>query len=216
MSGKDWRAFGKSGCLHQNSFEHWIGVSLLQSDVHIQGSVLLPNTKYILHSRNAANQRFSSKDSLKVIGNILLQWWANREQEQKELSPVDIVNPCPSPAVAPARRSPCHSSTPQVRMSCVQGISGKTSGRGSNMANLPSEFVERCINYDGFYPSVKYDPSKKEQRVACSVCKRKTPQFCWKCRRPLFNEVPLKGVGRDDTKYQKHFSVKVPVLKTRL
>ena len=43
LSGKDWRAFGQSGCLHQDSFEHWIGVSLLQSDVHIQGSVLLSN-----------------------------------------------------------------------------------------------------------------------------------------------------------------------------
>ena len=60
---------------------------------------------------------------------------------------------------------------------------------------------------------MKYDPAKKEQRVASSVCKRKTAQFCWKCRRPLCNEAPLKGVGRDGTKYPKHFSVKVPVLK---
>ena len=45
------------------------------------------------------------------------------------------------------------------------------------------------------------------------MCKRKTAQFCWKCRRPLCNEAPLKGVGRDGTKYPKHFSVKVPVLK---
>ena len=45
----------------------------------------------LLHSRNAANQRFSSKDSLKVIGNILLQW-ANQKKEQEELSPVELIN----------------------------------------------------------------------------------------------------------------------------
>ena len=98
-------------------------------------------------------------------------------------------------------------------MPCVQGISDKTPGRGSNMANLPPEFVESCVNCDSTYPSVKYDPSKREQRVACSVCKRKTAQFCWNSRRPLCNEAPLKGVGRDDTKYPKNFSVNMPVLK---
>ena len=30
----------------------------------------------------------------------------------------------------------------------------------------------------------------------------------------MFNEALLKGVGRDGTKYPKHFSVKVPVLKS--
>ena len=40
---KNWRAFGQSDCLHQDSFEHWIGVSSLQSAVHVPGSVLLPN-----------------------------------------------------------------------------------------------------------------------------------------------------------------------------
>ena len=45
------------------------------------------------------------------------------------------------------------------------------------------------------------------------MCKRKTAQFCWKCRCPLCNEAPLKGVDRNGTKYPKHFSVKVPVLK---
>ena len=123
----------------------------------------------LLHSRNAANQKFSSKDLLKVIGNIMLEW-ANQEKEQEGLFPVEIVNNCPSPAVAPARRSAHHSSsTAQVKMLCVQGISGKTPGRDSVMDNLPSEFVECCFNCDGTYPSMKYDPSKKEQRVACSV-----------------------------------------------
>ena len=98
-------------------------------------------------------------------------------------------------------------------MPCVQGISGKTPGRDSVMANLAPEFVERCVNCDDTYPSVKYDPSKKEQRVACSVCTRKMAQFCWKCRRHLCNKTPLKGVGRGGTKYPKNFSVKVPVLK---
>ena len=60
---------------------------------------------------------------------------------------------------------------------------------------------------------MKYDPLKKEQRVACSVCRRKTAQFCWKCRRHVCNEAPLKGRGRDGKKYPKNFSVKVPVLK---
>ena len=82
----------------------------------------------LLHSRNAANQKFSSKDLLKVIGNIMLEW-ANQEKEQEGLFPVEIVNNCPSPAVAPARRSVRHSSTPQVKIPCVQGISGKTLSR---------------------------------------------------------------------------------------
>ena len=129
------------------------------------------------------------------------------------MSPVEIMNVCPSPATQPARRSARNSSTPQVRMPCVQGISGKTPGRGSVMDNLPAEFVERCVNCEGTFPSMKYDPLKKEQRVACSVCRRKTAQFCWKCRRHLCNEAPLKGRGRDGKKYPKNFSVKVPVLK---
>ena len=33
------------------------------------------------------------------------------------------------------------------------------------------------------------------------------------CPQTDSNEAPLKGVGRDGTKYPKHFSVKVPVLK---
>ena len=98
-------------------------------------------------------------------------------------------------------------------MPCVQGISGKTPGKGSNMLNLNPEFVERCVECDGTYPSMKYDPLKKEQRIACSICKHRTTQFCWKCRRYLCNEAPLKGMGRDGTKYPKNFSVKVPVLK---
>ena len=84
---------------------------------------------------------------------------------------MEIVNTCLSPAVAPARRSARHSSTPQVKMPCVQGISGKIPGRGSNMANLAPDFVERCVNCDGTYPSMKHDPWKKKQRIACSVCK---------------------------------------------
>ena len=114
----------------------------------------------LLHIRNVANQRFFSKDSLKVFSNILLDW-ANQEKEQEELSPVEIVNTCPSPAVAPARRSARHSSTPQVKMPCVQGMSSRSPGRGINMANLAPEFVEWCVNCDGTYPSMKHDPSKR-------------------------------------------------------
>ena len=127
----------------------------------------------LLHSRNAANQRFLSKDSLKVIGNILLEW-THQEKEQEELSPVEIVNTCPTPAGAPARRSARHSSTPQVKMPCVQGISGKTPGRGNVMDKLAPEFVEHCVNCDGTYPFMKHDPLKKEQRIGCSVCKHRT------------------------------------------
>ena len=58
----------------------------------------------LFHRRNAANQRFSSKDSLKALSNILLGL-SIEENEQEELSPMEIVNFCPSPAVQPARRS---------------------------------------------------------------------------------------------------------------
>ena len=71
---------------------------------------------------------------------------------------VEIVNTCPSPAVAPTRTSVRHSFTPQVKMPCMHGISDKTPDRGSIMENLPSEFVECCVNCDGTYPSMKYDP----------------------------------------------------------
>ena len=165
-----------------------------------------------MQSLRAANRRFSTKDSLKALSNILLGL-SIEENEQEEMSPVEIMNACPSPATQPARRSARNSSTPQVRMPCVQGISGKTPGRRSVVDNLPAEFSERCVNCGGTFPSIKYDPLKKEQRVACSMCRRKTAQFCWKCRRHLYNEAPLKGRGRDGKTYPKDFSVKVPVLK---
>ena len=166
----------------------------------------------LLHSRCAANKRFSAKDSLKVLGDILLGW-ANDVGGEEELPPVELMNVCPSPAVRSTRRSARNSSTPEVRMPCVRAISGKTPGKGSNMRNLHPEFVERCVNCDGTFPSMKHDHFKKEQRMACSVCKRKTAQFCWKCRRHLCNEAPLKGKDRDEKKFPKKFSVKVPLLK---
>ena len=44
--------------------------------------------------------------------------------------------------------------------------------------------------------SVKHDPMRKDQRMKCSVCKRKTSNFCWKCHRYLRNEPLLNGVHR--------------------
>ena len=81
------------------------------------------------------------------------------------------------------------------------------------MANPHPEFIERCVACDGMFPSVKHDPMKKDQRMKCSVCKRKTSNFCWKCRRYLCNEPPQNGIGRDGTKFPKMFCVKVPMLK---
>ena len=98
----------------------------------------------LLHSRCAANRRFSSKDSLKVLGNILLEL-ANGAGEGKTPDPLELVNVCLSPAAPPARRSARNNSTPHMHMPCVRGITGKTPGKGSNLLNLPEEFIERCI-----------------------------------------------------------------------
>ena len=166
----------------------------------------------LLHSRCAENERFSSKDSLEVLSNILLGS-SSEDNEPKELSPVETVDFCPILAVPPTRRSMRNSHAPQVRMPCVQAITGKTQGKASNLLNLHPEFVERCVNCEGTFQSMKYDPLKKEQRIACNVCKRRSKQLGWKCRRHLCNEAPLKGMGRDGRKFPKTLNVKVPLLK---
>jgi len=104
--------------------------------------------------------------------------------------------------------------TPATRLPCVAGITGKTPGKGKSVLNPHAEFVERCVNCDGTFPSIKYDPAKKDQRMSCNVCERKTTHFCWKCRRYLCNEPPKNGKDRHGKKYPRRFSVKVPKLKT--
>ena len=98
-------------------------------------------------------------------------------------------------------------------MACTAGITGVTPGKGTSIATPRPEFVERCVNCDGTFPSIKFDPDKKEQRMSCSVCKRKTKHFCWKCRRYLCNEPPKNQTGRDGKRFPNMFSVKVPKLR---
>jgi len=99
-----------------------------------------------------------------------------------------------------------------IRLPCMGGITGTTPGKGKSVMKSHAEFVERCVNCDGIFPSVKFDPGKKEQRMSCNVCEHKTTHFCWKCRRYLCNEPPKNGKDRDGRKYPKRFSVKVPKL----
>ena len=84
-------------------------------------------------------------------------------------------------------------------MPCVRKITSKTpgKGKGNNLLNL-SEYLscfERCVNCDGTFLSMKHNHLKKEQRIGCSVCKRRTTQFCWKCWRYSCNEAPLNESG---------------------
>ena len=126
---------------------------------------------------------------------------------------MEIVNTCPSPVEPPTRRSVRHSSTPQVKMLCVQGVFGKTPGRGSVMENCWVFGI--CWALRQFWRHLfihEVWSFEKEHIVACSVCKRKTAQFLWKYRRHLSNEDSLKGIGRYGTKYSKNFSAKVSVL----
>ena len=100
------------------------------------------------------NTWFSSKDLLNALGNILLGW-ANNLNEGETPEPVELANACPSPAASPMRRFARNSSMPQMRISCVQQISGEALGKGSNLLNLHEEFVGRCVNCDGAFPTMK-------------------------------------------------------------
>ena len=75
------------------------------------------------------------------------------------------------------------------------------------------EFVERCLSCNGTFPSMRFDPLKKDQRVTCAICKRKTKHYCWGCRRYLCSEPPLNGKDLHGKKFPKNFSVKVPKVK---
>ena len=162
------------------------------------------------HLRNAAKQRFATKDSFKILRNILLEIASQSEANQ---SLVELVKFCPSPPAPVSRKSARNSATPQHCLPCPRACTGKTLGKGSSVDNLHPEFVERCAACNGMFPSVKKDPMKKGQRMKCSVCKRETSNFCWKCRRYLCNEPPLNGVGCDGTKFPKIFCVTAPMLK---
>ena len=127
------------------------------------------------HLRNANKQRVATKDSFKILSNILLEMASQPEANQ---SPVELVNFCPSPSAPVSRRSSRNSATPQHCLPCPRACTGKTPGKGSSVDNPHPEFVERCAACNGIFPSVKYDPMKRDQRMKCSVCKRKTSNFC--------------------------------------
>ena len=75
------------------------------------------------------------------------------------------------------------------------------------------EFVERCLSCNGTFPSMRFDPLKKDQRVTCAICKQKTKHYCWGCRRYLCSEPPQNGKDLHGKKFPKNFSVKVPKVK---
>ena len=62
-------------------------------------------------------------------------------------------------------------------------------------------------------PSMRFDPSKKDQHVTCAICKRKTKHYCWGCHRYLCSEPPQNGKDLHSMKFPKNFSVKVPKVK---
>ena len=83
-----------------------------------------------------------------------------------------------------------------------------------SQVELPhQEFVERCLSCNGTFPSMRFDPSKKDQRVPCAIYKRKTKHYCWGCRRYLCSEPPQNGKKLHGRKFPKNFSVKVPKVK---
>merc|ERR1712194_4748 len=118
----------------------------------------------------------------RVFFDILkLDLWAHGTAvTQAEEPPLELANFCPSPAVpepSPRRSARTVPPTPDIRLPCVAGITGKTPGKGKSVLNPHAEFVERCVNCDGMFPSIKYDPAKKDQRMSCNVCERKTTHF---------------------------------------
>jgi len=196
-----------------------IGV-VLHRCIQMCSSKRLSEYPTLYHYRNAASKRFTMKQSLKKLTDILLGWahgTAHGTMSEADTPPLELANFCPSPAVpepSPRRSARTVPPTPDIRLPCVAGITGKTPGEGKSVLKPHAEFVERCVNCDGTFPSIKFDPTKKEQRMGCSVCERRTTHFCWKCRRYLCNEPPKNGKDRSGKKYPRTFFVKVPKLKT--
>ena len=140
----------------------------------------------------ATSKHFTMKQSLKELTDILLGWALGTKTEE-EAPPLELASFCPSPAVpepSPRRSARTVPPTPDICLPCVPGITGKTPGKGKSVLKPHAEFVERCVNCDGTFPSIKYDPAKKEQRMGCNVCERRTTHFCWKCRQYLCNKPP--------------------------
>ena len=116
---------------------------------------------------NAAKQRYSMKQSLKKLTDILLGWvhgTAHGTMTEAEVPPLELASFCSSPAVpAPSLQRSARTipPTPITHVPCVAGNTGKTQGRGKSRLKPHAEFVERCVNCDGTFPSIKYDPTKK-------------------------------------------------------
>jgi len=196
----------------------------------------------LYHCRNAASKRFTTKDSLKVLYNILCRRAECYVKEKVEKT-FELANCCPSPAEPSVRKSTRNSSdSPLIRLPTVAAKSGHTPGKGSVLLKPSAEFIERCKECDGIYSGKRVEFEKEgndkkgrkgkkrggktsgkkggssgtrkkvEPRRACHVCKRKTRHFCFRCRRYLCDESPKDGKGRDGKPYPKHFCVRTPKL----
>ena len=188
-------------------------------------------TRY--HSCNSARHRYTTKQSLKVYYNILMER-ANIDVKvgKKEEAPFELSNCCPSPAEPPNRKSSrkIAAGTHMIRLPCVAALSGSTPGQGRSISHPSVEFIDRCKKCDCCYPAKRYlkntkrnaggkkNKDKVQKKVdygrPCHFYKRKTMYFCFRCWRYLCNESPLNGRGRDNKKYPKQFSVRVPKLAT--
>ena len=97
----------------------------------------------------------------------------------EEAEPVELTNCYQSPELPTVwKSSQTKPGTPAIHMTCVAGINGKTPGKGSVISKPSKEFIECCSKCGGVFPPVKFDPEKKEQRMACSVCRQRTTHFC--------------------------------------
>ena len=76
----------------------------------------------LYHIRNTASKRYTAKDSLKLLSQILLSW-AHDDAAAAEAEPMEIIKLSHSPAVARARKlnRTTQQSAPVVRMPCVAG-----------------------------------------------------------------------------------------------
>ena len=169
----------------------------------------------LYHFRNAASKRYTTKKSLKLLTNILLERAEIGAAVKKEkMASFELANCCPSPAEPPMRKSARQAAlgTPAVCLPCVAGISGKTPGKGQSINKPSAEYVLRCKQCDGIYPAKKILEGNTTNRVSCRLCGRLTSSYCFGCRRQLCFQSPKGGKDREGNKYPKQFTVRVPKL----
>ena len=179
----------------------------------------------LYHSRNAASHRSTSKQSLRLLYNALIEMGNSYSTQEDEEEPLELVNSCPTPSEQPQRKSTRNMrvATPAIEMPCVAAKTGKTPGKGQSITNTSAEHVSRCSDCDGTYPmrriikaTAKYKKrattAKPDQRRPCHFCTRKTMDRCSGCKRYLCLDAPNNGKDRGGKRYPSEFCINVPVL----